>query len=59
MTITQQAGLPLLQGLKIITEQLTHSLYQRASTDIAHITQGNHLAHLCDIILYSRQSVIN
>ncbi|AUU13559.1 TPA: type II secretion system F family protein [Proteus mirabilis] len=45
MTITQQAGLPLLQGLKIITEQLTHSLYQRALTDmIAHITQGKSLS---------------
>ncbi|OAT45630.1 PilC family type IV fimbrial assembly protein [Proteus hauseri ATCC 700826] len=45
LTITQQAGLPLLKGLNFITEQLTHPLYQRAlSQMIEHVTQGKSLS---------------
>ncbi|MEQ4923357.1 type II secretion system F family protein [Proteus hauseri] len=45
LTITQQAGLPLLKGLNFITEQLTHPLYQCAlSKMIEHITQGKSLS---------------
>ncbi|QAV22222.1 type II secretion system F family protein [Proteus hauseri] len=45
LTITQQAGLPLLKGLNFITEQLTHPLYQHAlSQMIEHVTQGKSLS---------------
>lgn len=45
LTITQQAGLPLLKCLNFITEQLTHPLYQQAlSQMIEHITQGKSLS---------------
>ncbi len=45
ISITQQAGLPLLQGLKIIIEQLTHPIYKRLLLQMSeHITQGKSLS---------------
>lgn len=45
ISITQQAGLPLLQGLTIITQQLTHPLYRQAVSQITEqITQGKSLS---------------
>ncbi|MEQ5206695.1 MULTISPECIES: type II secretion system F family protein [Proteus] len=45
ISITQQAGLPLLQGLTIIIEQLTHPIYKRQLLQMSeHITQGKSLS---------------
>lgn len=45
ISITQQAGLPLLQGLNIIIEQIKHPLYQRTLSQMSlHITQGKSLS---------------
>ncbi|WP_193014708.1 type II secretion system F family protein [Proteus sp. FME41] len=45
ISITQQAGLPLLQGLKICTEQLTHPIYKRMLSQMSeHIMKGKSLS---------------
>lgn len=45
ISITQQAGLPLLQSLTIIIEQLTHPIYKRQLLQMSeHITQGKSLS---------------
>lgn len=45
ISITQQAGLPLLQGLKIGIEQLTHPIYKQVISQMSnHIMQGKSLS---------------
>lgn len=45
ISITQQAGLPLLQGLQIATEQLTHPMYKQVISKMSdHIMQGKSLS---------------
>lgn len=45
ISITQQAGLPLLQGLKIGVEQLTHPIYKQVLSQMSdHIMQGKSLS---------------
>ncbi|ODQ06969.1 MULTISPECIES: type II secretion system F family protein [Enterobacterales] len=45
MSITQQAGLSLLQGLKIGTEQLIHPIYKQVLSQMSdHIMQGKSLS---------------
>lgn len=45
VSITQQAGLPLLQSLKIGTEQLSHPIYKQLLSKMSdHIIQGKSLS---------------